>query len=116
MKTLFILSSAPYGNELNYNGLRLAVSLAKRENQKVKIFLIGDAVSGIKKEQKVPQGYYNIEFMFGNVVHHHAEIGICSTCMDARGITDDEIIAGAKRSTMEELTDWTIWADKIINF
>ena len=54
--------------------------------------------------------------MIGNAARHHAEIGVCSTCIDARGITDDEVVDGAKRSTMEELTNWTIWADKIINF
>ena len=116
MKTLFILNAAAYGSELSYNGLRLATSLAKREGEEVKIFLIGDAVSCVKKGQKVPQGYYNMELMMGNVVRQHAEIGFCSTCMDARGITDDEIAGGAKRSTMEELTNWTILAYKIINF
>lgn len=116
MKTLFILNGGAYGSELSYNGLRLAISLARREGEEVKIFLIGDAVSCIKKGQKVPQGYYNMELMIGNAVRHHAEIGACSTCMDARGITDDEIVDDAKRSTMEELTNWTIWADKAISF
>lgn len=116
MKTLFILNGGAYGSELSYNGLRLATSLAKRENQEVKIFLIGDAVSCSKKWQKVPQGYYNMELMISNAIRHQVEIGICSTCMDARGITDHEIVDGAKRSSMEELTNWTIWADKIINF
>ena len=116
MKTLFILNAAAYGSELSYNGLRLATSLAKREGEEVKIFLIGDAVSCVKKGQKVPQGYYNMELMLSNAVRHYAEIGVCSTCMDARGITDDEIAGGAKRSTMEELTNWTIWADKAISF
>jgi len=36
--------------------------------------------------------------------------------MDARGIIESEIIEGAKRSTLEQLTDWTLWADKVIVF
>lgn len=116
MTTLFILNAGAYGSELSYNGLRLATSLAKRENQEVKIFLIGDAVSCAKKGQKVPQGYYNMELMISNAIRHKIEIGLCSTCMDARGISDDEIVDGTKCSTMEELTNWTILADKVINF
>ena len=116
MKTLFILNDAPYGTERSYNGLRLAGALSKREGQEMKVFLIGDASSCAKKGQKVPQGYYNTEVMIKNVVRNNAEVGICGTCMDARGITDVEIIEGTKRSTLEQLTDWTVWADKIITF
>lgn len=38
-KTLFILNDPPYGTERNYNALRLAGSLAKREGEQVKGFL-----------------------------------------------------------------------------
>ncbi len=115
MKTLFILNDAPYGNERSYNGLRLAGSLAKREGEQVKIFLIGDAASCSKNGQKLPQGYYNIEIMLKTVARH-GEIGVCGTCMDARGMTEPELIEGTKRSTLDELTTWTAWADKIITF
>jgi uncharacterized protein involved in oxidation of intracellular sulfur len=36
--------------------------------------------------------------------------------MDARGIGDDHLIGAASRSTMEELADWTLWADRVITF
>ncbi|MGE3758581.1 MAG: DsrE/DsrF/TusD sulfur relay family protein [Pseudobdellovibrionaceae bacterium] len=116
MKTLFILNDAPYGTERSYNGLRLAGALSKREGETIKIFMIGDAASCAKKGQKLPQGYYNIEIMLKAVFRHNGEIGVCGTCMDARGITDPELIEGTKRSTLEELTDWTQWADKVITF
>lgn len=45
-----------------------------------------------------------------------AELGVCGSCMDARGMTDDELVKAAHRSTMDELTDWTSWADKVITF
>ena len=116
MKTLFILNDAPYGTERSYNGLRLAGSLAKHEGEQVKVFLIGDAASCSKQNQKLPQGYYNIEVMLKGVARHNGKIGVCGTCMDARGITAEELVEGAKRSTLDELTTWTIWADKIITF
>ena len=45
MKTLFILNEASYGSERTYNGLRLAGSLSKREDNQVKVFLMGDAAT-----------------------------------------------------------------------
>lgn len=116
MKTLFILNDPPYGTERSYNGLRLAGALSKREGEEVKVFLIGDASSCAKKGQKVPQGYYNLEVMLNNVVRNKGEIGVCGTCMDARGISDQELIEGTVHSTLENLTNWTVWADKILVF
>lgn len=116
MKTLFILNDAPYGSERTYNGLRLAGSLSKTDENEVRIFLIGDGASAAHKGQKVPQGFYNIEVMLGNVVRHGGEIGVCGTCMEARGMTDDELTSGAHRGTLAELTEWTTWADKVLVF
>ena len=116
MKTLFVLNAPPYGTELSYNGLRLAGALAAREGQEVKVFLMGDAASCAKKDQKVPQGYYNIEVMLKSLVRRNSGIGVCGTCMDARGLAETELADGAKRSTLAELTDWTIWADKVLVF
>ena len=36
--------------------------------------------------------------------------------MDARGMTDVELANDTHRSTMQELTDWTLWADRVITF
>ena len=116
MKTLFILNDPPYGTERSYNGLRLAGTLVKREDQEVKMFFIGDAASCAKKGQTTPNGYYNVERMMKLVTSRGGEIGVCGSCMDARGLTDEELATGSHRSSMDELTDWTIWADKVITF
>jgi uncharacterized protein involved in oxidation of intracellular sulfur len=116
MKTLFILNDAPYGSERIYNGLRLAGSLSKVESEDVKMFLIGDAAACAKAGQKVPEGFYNIQVMLGRVVRNGGEVGVCGTCMDARGITESELLEGTHKSTLAELTSWTQWADKVIVF
>jgi uncharacterized protein involved in oxidation of intracellular sulfur len=116
MKTLFILNDAPYGSERSYNGMRLAGSLSKAKGEEVKLFLIGDAASCAKGGQKVPEGFYNLQLMLGRVLRNGAEIGVCGTCMDARGIADAELMDGSRRSTLAELTAWTQWADKVIVF
>ena len=113
MQTLFILNDAPYGTERSYNALRLAKALAKRDGETVRVFLMGDAVACAKAGQKVPEGYYNAGDMVRMV---GGEVGLCGTCMDARGIGADEIVEGAMRSTMLELAAWTAEADKVLVF
>jgi uncharacterized protein involved in oxidation of intracellular sulfur len=115
-KTLFILNDPPYGTERSYNGLRLAGALSKREGEQVKLFLIGDAASCAKKDQKVPQGYYNVEVMLRNVGRHDGEVGVCATCMDARGIGDAELTEPTRRSSLDELATWVQWADRTLVF
>ncbi len=113
-KTLFILNDPPDGTERSYNGLRRAGALAKREGEEVRVFLMGDAAACAKRGQQTPNGYYNLERMLK--VAGGGEIGVCGTCMDARGITDDELTAGTHRSTLEALTDWVQWADRTLVF
>ncbi|MFH1763550.1 MAG: DsrE family protein, partial [Gemmatimonadota bacterium] len=43
-------------------------------------------------------------------------VGVCGTCMDARGLSDEDLVEGCLRSTMNELTDWVQWADKVLVF
>lgn len=116
MKTmLFILNDAPYGNERAYNGLRLAVALADKEGLHVRVFLMADAVVCAKSGQKVPAGYYNLQIMLGKVIRK-GEVALCGTCMDARGLTEAELIEGAARSTLAQLADWTAEADQVLIF
>ena len=95
--------------------MRLARSAANKEAE-VKVFLIGDAAACAKSGQKVPHGYYNIGVMLGAVIRRNGEIGVCGSCMDARGIADEDLVEGTHRSSMEQLTEWTIWADKVMVF
>jgi uncharacterized protein involved in oxidation of intracellular sulfur len=116
-RTLFILNDAPYGTERSYNALRLAGSLARRPGEYVKVFLMGDAASCAKANQKLPQGYYSIEVMLqGPATHHGVEVSVCGTCMDARGIADTELAEGTKRGSLSQLTDWTVWSDRTLVF
>jgi len=115
-KTLFILNDPPYGTERSYNGLRLSGALATRDGEEVKVFLMGDAASCAKQGQKVPQGFYNVELMLRQVAKRGAAVGVCASCMDARGLADAELTEGARRSSLEELTGWVQWADATLVF
>jgi uncharacterized protein involved in oxidation of intracellular sulfur len=116
MKTLFILNDAPYGSERTYNGLRLAGAVAKQADSAVRVFLIGDGASASHRNQKVPPGFYNVEVMIGNVIRSGGEVGVCGTCMDARGLSDSDLAERTHRSTLAELAEWTAWADKVLVF
>ena len=115
-KILFILNDPPYGTERVFNGLRLAAALAKRDGGEVRVFLMGDSVGAAMANQKVPDGYYHLDRMLGACARHGADIGCCGTCMDARGITDEMLTKGTHRSTLDELADWTLWAEKIVSY
>jgi uncharacterized protein involved in oxidation of intracellular sulfur len=116
MKTLLILNDPPYGTERSYNGLRLAGALAKRDGQEVRVFLMGDAAACAKDGQAVPQGWYNLNRMLQVVLQHRGAVGVCGSCMEARGLRDAELVEGTRRGSLEELADWTLWADRVIAF
>jgi len=113
---LFVVNDPPYGTERAYNAFRLAGSVAKRGTEKVKVFLMGDAVGCAVAGQKLPDGYYKLDRMLASIIRHGGEVGCCGTCMDARGVTDQGLIEGARRSSLEELTDWTLEATKVVTF
>ena len=116
MRYLFILNDPPYGTERTYNGFRLALSLAGVEGAEVSVFLMGDAVGSGVAGQKTPNGYYNLERLLKGLAGKGAKIGLCGTCIDARGIKPEALVEGAKRSSMEELTSWTTEADRVLVF
>ena len=116
MKSLLVLNDPPYGTERSYNGLRLAGALARREGVEVRVFLMGDAAACARSGQKVPQGWYNLARMVQVVAQHRGEVGVCGSCMDARGLEDADLVQGSRRSTLEELAEWTLWADRVLVF
>ena len=117
MKTLFILNDPPYGTERCYNALRLANALLKKDSTtEVTVFLMADAVSCAKKGQKTPDGYYSLERMLRRFATGAHKLLLCGTCMDARGLTEAELIDGARRSSMDELALATSEADKVLVF
>jgi uncharacterized protein involved in oxidation of intracellular sulfur len=116
MKFLLILNDPPYGTERCFNALRLAQALLKTEPEpEVTVFLMADAVVCAKAGQTTPNGYYNLERMI-EVVSGQARVVLCGTCMDARGLGDEELVAGAERGTMPQLAQLTTEADKVLVF
>ncbi len=102
MKVLFIINDPPYGTERAYNALRLAPTLVKKDPEtQITVFLMADAVLAAKAGQKTPEGFYSVERMLKRVLAAKGKVLLCGTCMDARGLTDTELVEGAHRSTMD---------------
>jgi uncharacterized protein involved in oxidation of intracellular sulfur len=117
MNILVILNDPPYGSERTYNGLRLALNLLhKTEGASVSVFLLGDAAAAAQRGQQTPTGYYNLERMLRGVLARQGQVLICGTCMDARGIQDHDLVEGARRSSLDQLTALTASADKVLVF
>lgn len=117
MNILIIINDPPYGTEKAYNALRLANQLMKNQPEtEVNIFLMADAAVCGLANQKTPDGYYNIERMLRVFLAKKGNVKACGTCMDARGVAQELLQKGVERSTMDELAQWTMAADKIITF
>ena len=117
MNILMILNDPPYGTERTYNGLRLALNLLhKAEGVSVTVFLMADAAAAAKRGQQTPNGYYNLERMLRGILARQGQVLLCSSCMDARGIRDEDIVEGSTRSSLDELTALTASGDKVLVF
>lgn len=77
---------------------------------------MGDSVGAARRGQTTPAGYYNLERMLSALVKRGGRVLLCGTCMDARGLKDDEVLEGAARSTLDELTDLTRTSDRVLVF
>jgi uncharacterized protein involved in oxidation of intracellular sulfur len=112
---LVILNDQPYGSERPYNALRLTNALARRHQIELRVFLLGDAVACAVAGQQLPEGHYHLDRMLKPLVLR-GEVACCGTCLDARGLDEQRLVEGVRRGTLEQLTDWTLWAEKTLVF
>lgn len=115
-KVLIIVNGPAYGTDETFNALRLANALTRRDDAEVTVFLMGDAVSCAIAGQKTPNGYYTLGRMLKTLDRHGGHIACCGTCLDARGLAKEHLIAEAARSNVDELAAWTVEADQVLTF
>ena len=77
---------------------------------------MADAVTGALVNQNTPQGYYNIEKMLKAILNKGRKVKLCGGCIDARGLAEMKYIDGCFRSSMAELAQWSLEADKVFAF
>ena len=114
MNILLVIHDAPYGSEKPYQALRLAEALLKLEPElELTVYLTADAVLCAKKGQTTPAGYYNVERML-KLVLKRGTVMLCRTCQEARGIAAEELMEGVVSTTLGDLGQLTLEADKVL--
>lgn len=88
----------------------------EHESASVRIFLMADAVTCALTGQKTPDGFYNIERMLKGLCSKGVMVKACGTCVDARGLRQLALIDGVEISTMAQLAQWVVEADKVLTF
>mgnify|MGYP003586585417 CR=1 FL=1 len=114
-KLLFIFNSAPYGNESFFSGLRLALQIQEQHKAQLKLFLMSDSVTAGLRKQNPSEGY-NLQQMLEILTAQGATVKLCKTCINARGMTELPLADGVEVGTLIELADWTMEAEKVLNF
>lgn len=116
-KILFIIHSSPYGDEHFFSALRLALQLQEQYKSAVQLqlFFMSDAVVGGLAQQYPAEGYH-LQQMIEILSAQGATIKLCKTCAKARGIYALPLADGVEIGTLAELADWTMEADKVLNF
>jgi dsrE protein len=116
-KILFILNESPYGSEKTFNALRQAVNLQEEYGKEIelKLFFFSDSVlSGLAGQN--PNEGANIQQVLEILTAQGAEVKLCTSCTKARGITQLPLAKGVQLGTLDDVSAWTIWADKVITF
>ena len=117
MNIVIIMNHAPYGSEMSFNALRMAMALQATEAKpELALTLMDDAVFCAMPNQMTPQGYYNIERMIKSLINKGATVSACSSCVQARGLMELDLIEGVEMSTMPELAAQVAAADKVLTF
>jgi len=112
-----IVNGSPYGDERVWNALRLALtSISSAVGMKVYVFLLGDAVTAAKKGQNTPEGYYNLEEMLHGLMGQGAKVAACGTCLNARGLTKEDLVDGVQVGSMIMLCNWIKESSKFLSF
>jgi uncharacterized protein involved in oxidation of intracellular sulfur len=80
MEYLLVLNDSLYGSQRTYNALRLAGALAKGATREVSIFLLGDVVSGLRR-QSPANASYNVPEMLRLLAAQGISSGFPSTLL-----------------------------------
>ena len=106
------IGDGTYSNERPYTMVRFAYT-ALLAGHRINIFLVEDGIFVGKKNQN-PSTFDNVEKWMRDIIEEGAIIKACGVCMKARGMTDDELIEGIEKTTMNGFLEMCEQADNII--
>jgi len=114
LKFTVIITTAPYGKERAYSGLRFALT-SLLEGIDVNIFLLEDAVYVAKTSQNPSEVPNYLEYL-KNCIESGAIVKACGPCSRARGLSEEDLVEGVQLATMHDLVAFVNESDKVITF
>ena len=106
------ISVSPYSYERSYTILRFAYT-ALLEGHKINIFLVEDGI-WVGKRNQDPTTYDNVGKWLKDVIDEGAKVLACGVCMKARGMSEDELMEGVSKTTMNGFLDMCVEANNVI--
>jgi uncharacterized protein involved in oxidation of intracellular sulfur len=117
MKVLIIVNEKPALNEKAYNALRIAAQFQKDDpNTKINIYLLADGVMCALSKVEGSASPLNVEKMTAGIIEKGGIIKMCTSCGEARGLNEKELIGGVEWTNLKTLTDWITESDKLLTF
>ncbi|MFW9874428.1 MAG: DsrE/DsrF/TusD sulfur relay family protein [Candidatus Thorarchaeota archaeon] len=107
-----VIGDGPYTSERPFTMLRFAYT-ALLEEHKVNVFLVEDGIFVGKKNQD-PTTYENLGKWMTDIISEGATVKACGVCMKARGISEEELLEGIEKSTMNSLVEMCVEADNVL--
>ncbi|MFW9896423.1 MAG: DsrE/DsrF/TusD sulfur relay family protein [Candidatus Thorarchaeota archaeon] len=107
-----VIGDGPYTKERPFTMLRFAYT-ALLEGHKINIFLVEDGIFVGKKSQD-PTTYDNLGKWMKDVLSEGAVVKACGVCMRARGLSEEELINGIEKTSMNGLVDMCVEADNVV--
>ncbi len=115
-KVSVILNEGP-SSPRSWNGLRVANGMLD-VNMEVKIILFDDAVFCAKKGQKLPVGLeeQNLASKLTELSKLDVTVWACGTCMQAKGLTHEELTDGVNECCMMDACNLIKDSDNVLVF
>jgi tRNA 2-thiouridine synthesizing protein D len=107
-----VIGDGAYSYERPYTMLRFAYT-ALLDDHKVNIFLVEDGIFVGKRNQD-PTSYDNVGKWMTDVISEGAIVKACGVCMRARGMSEEELMDGIEKTSMNGLLEMCVEADNII--
>jgi len=123
MRIFIICSNPPYGNETTRSALRIARRLLKEPDVQLSMFLMAESVYCAVKKAEYANGSYGelasqtySAPQLVSLLLEKATVYACGTCMGERSLSDDDMLEGIQKGTMDILNEESVSADQVMCF
>ncbi|MHA1405307.1 MAG: DsrE/DsrF/TusD sulfur relay family protein [Candidatus Helarchaeota archaeon] len=113
-KMSVMIFDGPYGHEKPYTALRFALT-ALIDGHDVTVILIQDGIFTGKKAQNPAEYPNHLEYL-ENAISEGLNVIVCGVCCNARGLSQEDLVKGAKIVGMHEIVEAVSNSDVHVTF